>query len=71
MTKQVSFLIEAIVVLLEDGQWHSLAQIRKELCMSEDDFLKIIDFFKRFNFIDMDEKGEKVKLDACLLNLPI
>jgi hypothetical protein len=56
---------------LEDGQWHSLTQIRKELCMSEDDFLKIIDFFKRFNFIDIDEKGEKVKLNTCLLKLPI
>jgi len=66
----VSFLIEAVVVLLEDGQWHSLAQIRKDLCMSEADFLKIINFYKRFNFINMDEKGEKVKLDDCFLKLP-
>ena len=67
----MSFLIEAIVDLLEDGHWHSLAQIRKDLCVSDADFLKIIDFFKRFNFIDIDEKGEKVKLDSCLLKLPI
>jgi len=66
----VSFLIEAVVVLLEDGQWHSLAQIRKDLCMSEADFKKIINFYKGFNFINMDEKGEKIKLDDYFLKLP-
>ena len=66
-----SSLIDAVIALLDDGNWHNAAQIKRELSMSEDDFLKIISFFKRFNFVDIDETGEKIKLDANLLELPI
>ena len=71
MTKRVRILIEAIVALLEDGQWHSLAQVRKDLSIDEAELSKIIDFFKKFDFIDVNEKEKKVKLDSYFLGLPV
>jgi len=66
----VPMVIQEIARLLEDGQWHSFAEIRDDLSLSEAELQNITKFLKKFGFICVDEKEEKVKVDVSLLELP-
>jgi len=66
----VPMVIQEFARLLEDGQWHTFTEIRDSLSLSEAELRNITEFLKKFEFICVDEKEEKVKVDASLLELP-
>ena len=66
----VPMVIQEITRLLEDGQWHTFTEIRDNLSLSEAELRNITEFLKKFEFIRVDEKEEKVRVDASLLELP-
>jgi len=60
-----------MVRFLEDGNWHTFAEVRQDLRLSEPGFQGIMDFLERFGFIEVDAEGERVKLSLSFLELPV
>jgi len=60
-----------MVRFLEDGNWHTFAEVRQDLRLSEPGFRRIMDFLKKFGFIEVDSEEERVKLSSSFLELPI
>jgi len=64
-------MIEKIVGLLEDGDWHTFKEIKERFDLSEAKLREILEFLEEFGFLKMDEKGKKAKLDPAFLQLPV
>jgi len=60
-----------MVRLLEDGNWHTLAELRRDLRLSETELRRVVDFLGRFGFVEVDAEGERVKLGTSFLELPV
>ena len=59
--------LEKILELLEDGKWHNLKEINKEVGLPEDNLEEIIGFFAEYEFIQLDKKRRRAKLTHLLL----
>jgi uncharacterized membrane protein len=44
---------------LEDGNWHTLAEIEKNFNMPEDNLWRIIRFLEEYGFLSIEEKREE------------
>jgi len=64
---QLSELIESVLRLLEDGETHSLDIISEKCRIPKNHIEVIIDFFKHFDFAELDETGEKVRINETFL----
>jgi len=60
-----------MVRFLEDGNWHTFAEVRRDLRLSETELRRAVDFLMRFGFIEVDVEGERVKLCSSFLELPV
>jgi DNA-binding IclR family transcriptional regulator len=54
---------ETILRLLENGKWHHLKDIEKETQLDSVKVESITKFLASYNFIELDETKQKVKLD--------
>jgi len=64
-------VIEEVVRLLEDGQWHTSIEILRCLNLSEHELERTVNFLKRFSIISLDEKERRMRLDPSFLELPV
>ena len=64
-------LIDEVIRLLEDGEWHSFSEIQEKLNLPKDLLCKSVQFFKEFDLADIDEKQERVKISSSFLNLKV
>lgn len=64
-------MIKKVVNLLEDSQWHSLEEIRENCSLCDDDLQRVLGFLRCFQFVVVNEKAKRAKLDECLLKLPV
>jgi len=55
--------VDDILKLLENGEWHDLKEIGKKAQLRDLDIVSVAKFLAQFNFIKLDEGGQKVKLD--------
>jgi DNA-binding IclR family transcriptional regulator len=55
--------ITEILDAFTDGKWHTLEAIQQKMGIEEDQLCKIVDFLTEYNFIVLDEKRKKAKLD--------
>jgi hypothetical protein len=54
---------ETILRLLENGKWHPLKDIEKETHLDSVKVENVTKFLASYNFIELDETKQKVKLD--------
>ncbi len=54
---------ETILRLLENGKWHHLKDIEKEAQLDSINVENVTKFLASYNFIELDETRQKVKLD--------
>ncbi|MBS7616103.1 hypothetical protein KEJ45_02745 [Candidatus Bathyarchaeota archaeon] len=54
---------------LSDGKWHTQAEIQQETRLKNVDVEKIIKFLKDYNFIMVEEKENKIKLNGSFRKL--
>jgi hypothetical protein len=54
---------ETILRLLENGKWHHLKDIEKETQLDSVKVENATKFLADYNFVELDEKKQKVKLD--------
>ncbi len=54
---------ETILRLLENGKWHYLKDIEKETQLDSVKVESVTEFLASYNFIELDETKQKVKLD--------
>jgi len=63
-------MFDDILVVLEDGRWHQLSEIVNRTRTPEETVLHIVRFLSEYGFANIDDKGERVKLDSDFLALP-
>lgn len=54
---------ETILRLLENGKWYRLKEIEKETHLDSVKVENVTKFLASYNFIELDETKQKVKLD--------
>jgi len=64
-------MIEEIVRFLEDGNWHSLKEIKKNFNISDAKLWQVIEFLETFGLLNLDAEKTKAKLTSSFLQLPV
>ncbi len=54
---------ETILRILENGEWHHLKDLETKTQLTEHKIKYITNFLAEYNFIQLDETQQKVKLD--------
>jgi len=57
--------------LIEDGQWHKIKDLAKELNLPSEKVTQITTFLAKAKLIDYNEKTKEVKLQEWIKNLPV
>lgn len=60
-------VIDEILWLLRDGEWHNLDEIIEYISMSEFKVEIAVNFLGEYDFIQVDEKAKKVRLQPSIL----
>jgi uncharacterized protein YutD len=55
--------------MLADGKWHTLEEIRQSAKIDTDQFQRITDFLKEYDFIITDEAKNRIKLNKMAQKL--
>jgi len=61
--------IDRALEILKDGKWHSLDALMDELRLPKKVVERVLRFLAEFEFIRLDEKEQKVKIDNELQRL--
>jgi len=56
--------VDSILELLENGGWHDLKEIETKVQLQALDIANVTKFLAKYNFIKLDKKGKKAKLDS-------
>jgi hypothetical protein len=52
-----------ILEILNDGQWHLLAEIKKRMKLTDSQIKQVADFLREYNFVTIDDVNSKVKIN--------
>jgi len=63
----VLWVIDEILMLLKDGNWHDLRDIAKECSSNEFRVEMIVGFLSKYDFMELDRKGRKARLRPLML----
>lgn len=74
MTKQIApaggplttSKIARFLEMLCDGQWHLLEEIQRKSKIDNNQGRKIVKFLGKYNFIVVDEKSKRIKLEETV-----
>ena len=58
--------LDKILLILKDGNWHSIQSISESINVPQDKMTHIIGFLTEFDFIQLDNTQKKVKLQPPL-----
>jgi hypothetical protein len=61
--------ITMVFKALSDGLWHPMDDLAAETMLEKDTMLKIINFFRDYEFIEISVGGEAAKLDRDYIML--
>jgi len=56
-------IIDEILTLLKDGNWHNRSELAKKYSSNGLKVKMVISFLSKFDFVELDKKGRKVKLN--------
>lgn len=55
--------IAEILEIINDGEWHTIEEMQLKTKLTKSHIQKIVRFLKEYNFLIVDEKGNKIKLE--------
>jgi len=58
--------IARFLEMLGDGQWHLLEETQRKLKIDKNQIRKIVKFLRKYNFIMVDEKSKRIKLEETV-----
>ncbi len=61
--------ITVVFKVLSDGLWHRIDDLTVDTMLEKDTMLKIINFFRDYEFIEISVGGEAAKLDRDYIML--
>ena len=61
------WVIDEILMLLKDGNWHDLGEITKKCSSGELKLETIVNFLWKYDFVELDKKGRKARLRPLML----
>jgi predicted transcriptional regulator len=56
-------MLMVILELLSDGQWHKLEELLLKTGLNEQKFEKVTGFLSKYNFVKVDNKNKRVKIN--------
>jgi predicted transcriptional regulator len=56
-------MLMVILELLSDGQWHKLEELLLKTDLNEQKFEKVTGFLSEYNFVKVDNKNKRVKIN--------
>jgi DNA-binding IclR family transcriptional regulator len=59
--------IAEILGILNDGQWHLLAEIKKRMKLTDDQVKQIADFLREYDFVEINDADKKIKIGEDVL----
>ncbi len=65
MTSKITELLE----ILSDGEWHTLAELRRQLNTEPRQFSKVVSFLVEYEFIMLDEAERKAHVSKAAQKL--
>jgi len=60
-------IIDEILTLLKDGNWHNRSELAKKYSSNGLEVKMVISFLSKFHFIELDKKGRKARLRPLTL----
>jgi hypothetical protein len=60
-------IIDEILTLLKDGNWHNRSELAKKYSSNGLKVKMVISFLSKFDFVELDKKGRKVRLRSLML----
>lgn len=61
------WVIDEILMLLKDGNWHDLKEIAEKCSLDELKVKMIVSFLSKYDFVELDKKGRKARLRPLML----
>jgi len=61
------WVIDEILMLLKDGNWHNLGDIAKKCSSNEFRVEMIVSLLSKYDFMEVDKKGRKARLRPLML----
>ena len=58
---------DTILELLIDSKWHDITEVADILNQPEKQLTEALDFYVKFNFIQLDKEQKKVQIDPRIL----
>lgn len=55
--------ITEMLEIINDGQWHTIKEIQRKTKLTRNSIKHILRFLKEYNFLTVDEKRNKVKIE--------
>jgi len=55
--------ITMVLELLDDGKWHGIEELLLRLELSEREFREVAAFLGKYDFVKVDEKNRRVKIN--------
>jgi hypothetical protein len=62
--------IALVLDLLSDGKWHGMEELMQVLGLNEDKFEVIAAFLNKYDFVKVDEKNRRIKINGDFRSLP-
>lgn len=62
---EVAYLIDKVLLSLEDGEWHDLNDISGRVQLTTHKVKKILIFLSDFTFVELDMEGWKARIDLA------
>jgi Mn-dependent DtxR family transcriptional regulator len=62
-------ILDDVVDLFKDGEWHSLKDVAKNLKLTQQELQEILRFLKSLGLVKLDEKQEKGLMTSVLREL--
>jgi DNA-binding IclR family transcriptional regulator len=59
----MAFKIAGVLDMLNDGKWHTLEGIRKEMKLNKDQIQQIALFLEEYEFVAIDETKKKMRIE--------
>ena len=60
-------VIDDILLLLKDGEWHDLQEIAEKVALSHTKTEVVFSFLAEYDFVQLNENTKEVKLQSPLL----
>lgn len=60
-------IIDDVLLLLKDGDWHRITEVAQEISLSKDKTEKIVGFLKEYEFVKLKENMKEVRIQPTIL----